>query len=90
MGGLHEPTPEALHPVARLGLVVRHGLDFLEAADEVHVLVLDHWCAEPEFRSDVEDREKNERKVVRDERVRLPVTLEEHGPARELSCEDET
>ena len=85
----YQPTPETLNPVPRRRLVVRVCLDLLQAADEVHVFGLDHWCAEIQLRADVKDGEQHEWKVVGDEAVDLPMALQEHAPARELLDADD-
>ena len=81
----HQPRPETLDPVPRRRLVVGVGLDLFQAGDEVHLLGPHEWCAEVELRANVEDGEQRQGDVVRDERIGLPLALEEYGPPRELS-----
>ena len=81
----HQPAPDALHPVPRRRLVVGIRLNLLQACHEVHVLVLDKRRAEVYLRANIEDGEEDEWQIVRHEGICLPVALEEHRPARELS-----
>ena len=83
-GHTYQPRPETLDPVPRRGLVVGDRLDLLQARDEVHLFGLDEWRAEVELRANVENGEQDEGDVVRDERIRRPVSLKEYCPTREL------
>ena len=75
--GTHQPCPEPFYRIPRRRLVVRIRLDLLQARDKVHVLRERHRHAEVPLCAEIEDGEHDERDVVRHERVRPPVALQE-------------
>lgn len=80
----YQPRPELLHRIPRRRLVVRCRFDLLQAREEVHVRRRHGRAPVPEPRADVQDREEDERQVVRHEVRRRPVSVDEHVEAREL------
>jgi hypothetical protein len=80
----YQPLPEGLNLVLGRGIIVGRRLDLLDVGDEVHLVRCDPARAEGQPRREVEDREQDEREVVRDKRVHRPLALEENVPPREL------
>ena len=62
----------------------RHGIEFSNVVDKVHLVYADSGYTHGELGGNVEDGEQHDRDVVGQELADAPVMLEEHGPAAKL------
>lgn len=80
----YNESPELTPRTLRRRFVVRICLDLGNIGDKVHLERLDERRSRPQLRTDVQDGEEDEGKVVGDEGRLVPIALQEDGPAAEL------